>query len=162
VVLLRGGTSNPVVFAMSTSWGALVLLGLLAVVIVVTRIATRRRRVTRGLGWDGGLRQLLPEMTYTATGFSNPVRVVFDAILRPRTVEDTEETVAQHFRVAIRRSHESVHLVDRLMLNVLAIPLMQGAHLLARMHHGRVNTYVAYVLGTLLLALLALLLPLAL
>jgi len=154
VVLHRGGTNNPVVFAMSTSYGALVLVILLAVVAGIVRWATRRRRVTREVRWDGGLRQLFPEMTYTATGFSNPVRVVFDAILRPRTVEDTEETVAQHFRVAIRRSQEPVHLVDRLFLNVLTTQIGRGARLLARMHHGRVNAYVAYVLGTLLVFLI--------
>jgi hydrogenase-4 component B len=153
VVLHRGGADNPVVFAMSTSYGAVVLAILLILVAGVVRWATRRRRITREARWDGGVRQLFPEMTYTATGFSNPVRVVFDAILRPRTVEDTEETVAQHFRVAIRRSHEPVHLIDRLVLNVLATLLAGAARLLARMHHGRVNAYVTYVLGTLIVLL---------
>jgi hydrogenase-4 component B len=92
-------------------------------------------------------------MTYTATGFSNPVRVVFDAILRPRTVEDTEETVSAHFRIAIRRSEEPTHLVDRLVLDVLTRSLSAIAAWLARMHHGRVNAYVAYVLATLVLFL---------
>lgn len=153
VVLHRGGTDNPVVFAMSTSYGSIVLVILLAIVVSVVRRATRSRRVVREIRWDGGVRQLFPEMTYTATGFSNPVRVVFDAILRPRTVEDTEETVAQHFRVAIRRSQEPVHLVDRLVLNVLAAHFTGAARFLARMHHGKVNAYVAYVLGTLVLLL---------
>ncbi len=153
VVLHRGGADNPVVFAMSTSYGAIVLAILLAVVVGVVRWSTRRRRVVRETRWDGGVRQLFPEMTYTATGFSNPVRVVFDAILRPRTVEDTEETVAQHFRVAIRRSHEPVHLVDRLVLNVLARHLTGAARLLARMHHGKVSAYVTYVLATLIVLL---------
>lgn len=150
VVLHRGGTRNPVVFAMSTSYGAAVLVILLAGVVVAVRWGTRKRRVVRESRWDGGVRHLFPEMTYTATGFSNPVRVVFDAILRPRTVEDSEETVAEHFRVAIRRSRESVHPVDQLVLSGLASQLVRGARLLARMHHGKVNAYVAYVLGTLL------------
>jgi len=153
VVLHRGGADNPVVFAMSTSYGAVVLGILLIVVVGVVRWATRSRRLIREIRWDGGVQQLFPEMTYTATGFSNPVRVVFDAILRPRTVEDTEETVAQHFRVAIRRSQEPVHLVDRLVLNVFATPFTGAARLLARMHHGKVSAYVAYVLGTLILLL---------
>ena len=59
----------------------------------------------------------------------------------------------QHFRVAIRRSHEPVHLVDRLVLNVLATQLTGAARLLARMHHGKVNAYVTYVLGTLIVLL---------
>jgi hypothetical protein len=54
-------------------------------------------------------------MTYTATGFSNPVRVIFDAVFQPTTVEDTRQTVAEHFRIAIRREKERVHLVERLV-----------------------------------------------
>jgi hydrogenase-4 component B len=153
VVLHRGGADNPVVFAMSTSYGAVVLAILLILLAGAVRWATRRRRILRKTQWDGGVRQLFPEMTYTATGFSNPVRVVFDAILRPRTVEDTEETVAQHFRVAIRRSHEPVHWVDRLILSELATRFAAAARLLARMHHGKVNAYVTYVLGTLIVLL---------
>ena len=153
VVLRRGGADNPVVFAMSTSYGAIVLAILLIIVVGVVRWATRKRRIVRESPWDGGVRQLFPEMTYTATGFSNPVRVVFDAILRPKTVEDTEETVAQHFRVAIRRSHEPVHWVDRLVLNMLATHLNGAARLLARMHHGKINADVSYVLGTLIVLL---------
>ncbi len=153
VVLHRGGSGNPVVFAMSTSYGAIVLIILLAAVVLVVRRGTRKRRVAREVRWDGGVRHLFPEMTYTATGFSNPVRVVFDAILRPRTVEDSEDTVAQHFRVAIRRAREPVHPVDQLVLNGLSSQLIRVARLLARMHHGKVNAYVAYVLGTLILFL---------
>ena len=150
VVMHRGGERNPVVFAMSSFYGAIVLVALLAVVFVVVRVLTRARRVERASAWDGGVRRLFPEMTYTATGFSNPVRVVFDALLRPRTVEDTEETVANHFRVAIRRSHDDGHIVDRLLFEWLAPRVLAAVRLLARMHHGRVNAYVGYVLVTLL------------
>jgi hydrogenase-4 component B len=155
VVLHRGGAANPVVFAMSTSYGVVVLALLLLITWRVLSRAGRRRKVRREVPWDGGVRQLFPEMTYTATGFSNPVRVVFDAILRPRTVEDTEETVAAHFRVAIKRSEEPTHLVDRLVLEVLTQGLTRVATWFARMHHGRVNAYVAYVLATLLVFLVA-------
>jgi hydrogenase-4 component B len=153
VVLHRGGTSNPVVFAMSTSYGVVGLALLLLVTWLLVRRAARRRSVRVAEPWDGGVRRLFPEMTYTATGFSNPVRVVFDAILRPRTVEDTEETVSAHFRIAIRRSEAATHLVDRLVLDGLARSLTRTAAWLARMHHGRVNAYVAYVLATLLILL---------
>ena len=69
---------------------------------------------------DGGLRRLLPEMTYTATGFSNPVRVIFDAVFRPTTVEDTSATVAEHFRTAIHRQMDRPHLIVRLFTNQLS------------------------------------------
>ncbi len=152
VVLHRGGTQNPVVFAMSTSYMLLTLTGLLALTWVVIRLwLTRERRRTRRERWDGGVRQLLPEMTYTATGFSNPVRVIFDAIFRPTTVEDTRETVAEHFRIAIRREKEHVHLVDRLVFQPVRLAALWFARSLAAMHHGRINAYVTYAFLALLI-----------
>jgi hydrogenase-4 component B len=156
VVLHRGGEANPVVFAMSTSYMLVVLAVLLLLTWAVLRVwLTRKRHLARGERWDGGIRRLLPEMTYTATGFSNPVRVIFDAIFRPTTVEDTRETVAEHFRDAIRREKERVHLVDRLASGPARSATLAVSRALAAMHHGRINAYAAYVLLALLLALVA-------
>ena len=154
VVLHRGGEANPVVFAMSTSYmlGVLALL-LLATYVIVRLWLTRGRKLARGERWDGGLRRLLPEMTYTATGFSNPVRVIFDAIFRPTTVEDTRETVAEHFRNAIRRERQAVPIADRLALLPAGRAADGLARRLAAMHHGRINAYAAYVLVAIVLAL---------
>jgi len=149
VILHRGGESNPVVFAMSTTYGFVVLAALLALTAGLVRWLTRKRRVTRNSRWDGGVRRLLPEMTYTATGFSNPVRVIFDAVLRPMTVEDTRETVAEHFRTAIRRTRHDVHVMDRYVSAPATAAVVWIARTAARMHHGRINAYVAYVLLTL-------------
>jgi hydrogenase-4 component B len=152
VVLHRGGTENPVVFAMSTFYMLLALLGLLLLTYVILRLwLTRGRRSTRRERWDGGVRRLLPEMTYTATGFSNPVRVIFDAIFSPTTVEDMRETVAEHFRVAIRREKERVHLVDRMVFQPVRSATLLFAHGLALMHHGRINAYVTYAFVALLI-----------
>jgi hydrogenase-4 component B len=152
VVLHRGGEANPVVFAMSTSYMLLVLIGLLVLTWVVIRVwLTRARRLARRERWDGGVRRLLPEMTYTATGFSNPVRVIFDAIFHPTTVEDTRETVAEHFRMAIRREKERVHLVDRLVFQPVRSATLLFARGLALMHHGRINAYVTYAFLALLI-----------
>ena len=73
------------------------------------------------------------------------------AIFRPNIVEDTHETVAVHFRTAIRRRHDETHLVDRLFFHPVGTFVNSVARLLAGMHHGRLNAYVAYVLGFLLL-----------
>ena len=112
-----------------------------------------RAKVTRRAAWAGGLRRLRPGITYTATGFSNPVRVVFHALLRPATIEDSTEAVALHFRMAVRREYDEGHLLDRLVLTPAVASLRRGASLLRRMHIGQVNAYAAYVLLALLLAL---------
>ena len=155
VVLHRGGAENPVVFAMSTSYMFVALIVLLLLTYVVIRLwLTRSRKVERRTRWDGGVRRLLPEMTYTATGFSNPVRVIFEAVFRPTTISDTRETVAQHFRTAIRRERVAVHIVDRLAVQPAKNVMLGLSRSLAVMHHGRINAYTAYVLLALLVTLL--------
>ena len=153
VVLLRGQAQNPVVFAMSPSY-SLVALAILVLLtwLVVTRL-TRKRSVARRTLWAGGIPRLLPQMTYTATGFSNPVRVVFQAIFQPNITEDTRQTVAVHFRTAIHRQREETHVMDRLFLRPVGASFRWVADSLARMHHGRLNAYVTYVLAFLLLIL---------
>ena len=153
VVLHRGGKRNPVVFAMSTSYMAATLIVLLLVIYGLFRMMTRRRTVTRRAAWDGGLRRLRPDYTYTATGFSNPVRVIFHALLRPQTVEDSTEAVAAHFRTAVRRVVSDTHLTERLFLNPLVAVIRGLANALRAMHHGPVNAYTAYVLIALLVTL---------
>jgi hydrogenase-4 component B len=153
VILLRGSEQNPVVFAMSPSYSLAALAILLLVAWFLVRLLTRQRALARSEVWAGGIPRLLPEMTYTATGFSNPVRVVFQAIFRPNIVEDTRQTVAVHFRTAIRRRRDETHLVDRLFLRPVGAAMSSLARLLAGMHHGRLNAYVGYVVGFLILIL---------
>jgi hydrogenase-4 component B len=154
VLMHRGGATNPVVFAGAPTYLVIVLVGLLLVTYAVVALTVARRHaVFRRVVWDGGIRRLLPEMTYTATGFSNPVRVIFHAIFRPTIVEDTRDTVAEHFRTAIVRQAEAVHVVDRLVLRPVPPALLRTARFFARMHHGLLNAYVAYALLSLLVVL---------
>jgi len=153
VVLHRGGEANPVVFAMSTSYTAIVLSLLLLLTYVAFRLVTWRRAVTRRAAWDGGLRRLRAGYTYTSTGFSNPVRVVFHALLRPRTLENSTEAVAEHFRTAVRRVDAERHPAERFFLDPLVAVVRVMANLLRAMHQGQVTAYTAYVLVTLLISL---------
>jgi hydrogenase-4 component B len=153
VVMLRGGTKNPVVFAMSTTYLVFIIALLLAIVYGIARFVGRKRQASRFPAWSGGLSPILPEMTYTATGFSNPVRVIFDAVFHPTEVENERDTIYEHFRSAIRRKREDVFLADRVLSTPMERAALSIAALLARMHHGRLPAYVGYALGTLLLVL---------
>jgi hydrogenase-4 component B len=153
VVLHRGGARNPVVYAMSTAYTLAMFIVLLGLTAGCVWCATRARAVGRRVCWDGGLPRLLPAMTYTATGFSNPVRVVFNAVFHPSEAEDTVEVVAKHFRTVVRRSRVEVYVVDRVFYGPAARGMRRVADVLAAMHHGRINAYAAYVLLTLLVFL---------
>jgi hydrogenase-4 component B len=153
VILLRGSEQNPVIFAMSPFYSLAALAILLAAAWYVIKLFTGQRAVARRELWAGGIPKLLPEMSYTATGFSNPVRVVFQAIFRPNIIEDTRQTVAVHFRTAIRRHRDETYLVERLFFDPIGRAAGWLARLFAGMHHGRLNAYVGYVLGFLMIIL---------
>jgi hydrogenase-4 component B len=154
VVMHRGGPEAPVVFAMSTSYMLPALLALLSLTFVFVRFGLAgRRRVARRPCWDGGVRRLLPEMTYTATGFSNPVRVIFEEVFRPSAIVDIRETAAEHFRTAIRRRRDELHIVERYVILPLRDGALNVARSLAAMHHGRINDYAGYGLLALIIVL---------
>lgn len=154
VVLHRGGVTNPVVFAMSSTYLAVFSAAILGGAFVVVRLLTRRPAV-RGRIWAGGLRSPSPDMTYTATGFSNPVRVIFEAVFNPRTIENTREAIHDHFRVAVTRRRERDYVGDRLATEPLVAKVRDYANDLARMHHGRLEGYVTYALLALVVVMLA-------
>jgi hydrogenase-4 component B len=154
VILHRGEEQNPVVFAMSTSYTVVAFTAILAVVFIAFRLLSRRPLLSRGPVWAGGLRHLWPQTTYTATGFSNPVRVIFEAILQPAAGDDSVEAVAQHFRTAIKRNYAEAHIVDRLLLDPLIASMGRVAAVARKMHVGHVNAYAAYVLLTMLFVLM--------
>ncbi len=153
VVLHRGEERNPVVFAMSTTYMVVALAVILGLIFVAFQLLTRRRGSTRGEAWAGGLRHLRPEVTYTATGFSNPVRVIFAALLTPAASEESTEAVAGHFRTAIKREYTEIHVIDRFVLHPPIDMLRNLAALARRMHVGHVNAYAAYVLLAILIVL---------
>jgi len=84
------------------------------------------------------------------------MRVIFQAIFRPTIVEDTRETVAEHFRTAIRREREEVYIVDRFVLQPARRAALRLAAGLATMHRGQLNAYIAYGVLSLIAVLLLL------
>lgn len=154
VIIHRGGVENPVVYAMSPAYTFVVLLLLLTLTGgVVWLLVARKRRRVRSTAWDGGVRHLTPEMTYTASGFSQPVRVIFQSVFHP-TVEESEENIAGHFRLAIRREHRDVCLPERILFRPLARLGQSIARMSAQMHNGRLTSYATYVLITLVLVII--------
>jgi hydrogenase-4 component B len=154
VVLHRGTERNPVVYAMSTSYTFVVLIVLLGGSLILFRVLTRARKVARGPVWAGGIQRLLPKMTYTATGFSNPVRVIFEAVFRPVIFDELRETVAEHFLIAVKSQRQEVYILERTLFRPLARLGRWLAAKLGKIHSGSVNLYAAYILLSLAIVLL--------
>ncbi len=127
--------------------------GLALVVWAVASAASRHRRVSRRAPWNGGIVRLRPDLTYTATTFSSPVRVLFHAVFNPQVARKEERQGA--FLTA--RTHDEVHIdiVDRLVFRPGTEVAQRIARWLALMHHGKVTVYAAYVLVALVVVMLA-------
>jgi hydrogenase-4 component B len=153
VLMHRGGTASPVVFAAAPAYLDIALLLGLLILWLVVRAFTSARKLTRRRAWDGGLPELQPQLTYTATGFGNAARVIFSQVLAPNAAQVEEQTVARHFRASIKRTEHQPYVLDRWLFGPLMGCARGIAEAFAAMHHGRLNGYVAYALGALLLAL---------
>ncbi len=153
IVLHSDAPRAGVVYAMSTALTFVVLAFMLLVVWVLARVLRRHRQVVRRPPWNGGIPQLRPEMAYTATTFSAPVRVLFDAVFDPEVAREEQH---QGAFLTSRRHHEvRVHILDRLLLNPFLAAMEATAGLFARMHHDKITGYAAYALGALVFVLLA-------
>jgi hydrogenase-4 component B len=152
VVLHSDGMRAPVVFAMSAALIFMVLALLLLVIWLASR-RTRHRRTSLRIPWNAGLPRVRPEMTYTATTFSAPARVLFDAVFNPEVAREEQRQGA--FVTARRHQEVRVHLLDRLLVAPLAIAFPATARFLARIHHGKVTLYATYVLAAFVVVMLA-------
>ena len=151
VVVHSGGASTPVIFAMSPALAfaviVLLLLGTWGVVHLL-----RRRRTRPAAAWGAGLPALQPQMGYTATAFSSPVRVLFNSLLRPIVREQQHSKGS--FRVGVQRETHVIHLVERLFLRPVTCAVKAVGRSLAWLHQGAVTLYAAWVLAALFVALL--------
>ncbi len=151
VVMHLDQTPAPVVYAMSTLLTFVVLVLMLGSVWILVRVI-RQRRVTRNTLWDAGLTRLRPEMTYTATTFAAPVRVVFQGFFHP-LIEENEE---HHGAFVLTRSYHQVitNISERLVIRPGIRMALYIASRLARMHKGHVNTYASYILVAMVVVLI--------
>jgi hydrogenase-4 component B len=152
VVLHSDGAHAPVVYAMSTA----LTFAVLACMLFVTWIAIRvfcHRPVTRRIPWNGGIPRLQPEMSYTATTFAAPVRVLFHAVFSPEVARQEQR---QGVFVTTRQHREvRMQLVDRVLIHPLGDAAQWLAARLARLHRGNVTAYAGYVLISLIVVMLA-------
>jgi hydrogenase-4 component B len=127
---------------------------LLPIPVVLWLFFGRKSKVKIGPTWDCGLRGLTPQMEYTATGFSKPIRMIFKALFRPRREVQREYDYSPYFAKTLRfESHIEEAFVTRIYR-----PLNRGILRLSRrmraLQAGSIQAYLIYIFVTLLLLLM--------
>jgi len=135
--------------------GSLPALALVLALAGLTAALVRargRRRAAPAPTWACG-QPIVPALNYTSAGFTKPLRLVLESVLRPRR---TLEVVEEHGVVQrITFSSDIPSLVDRALYEPTIRAGLRGAALARRLQTGNVRTYAAYLLA-LVLGLLAL------
>jgi hydrogenase-4 component B len=146
-VAAQGGT-------VSTFGITLMLLCLLPVPWVLWLFFARRARTRRGPTWDCGLRGLTPQMEYTATGFSKPIRMIFKALFRPRREVQREYDFSPYDAKTIRFESHVEEIFQTHIYRPLNLLVLRLSRRLRALQAGSVQAYLIYIFITLVLLLL--------
>jgi hydrogenase-4 component B len=138
----------------STLGIALLGLCLLPIPLGLWLVFGRRGKLRIGPTWDCGLRGLTPQMQYTATGFSKPIRMIFNALFRPRREVQREYDYSPYFAKTLRfESHIEEAFVTRLY-RPLNRAILRMSRRMRALQAGSIQAYLIYIFITLLLLLL--------
>jgi hydrogenase-4 component B len=126
----------------------------LALVVLVAGLVRVRgtRRAAPAPTWVCG-QPVVPALGWTSAGFTQPLRLVLEALLRPR--RRLEVVRSGEIVQAIRYAGDVPSLADRLLYDPAIRAGLRGAAVARRLQTGNVRTYAAYLLA-LVLGLLAL------
>src|ERR1051326_1223403 len=134
----------------------LVLMGLCLIPLPLGLwlIFGRHTQVHIGPTWDCGLQGLTPQMEYTATGFSKPIRMIFKALFRPRREVQREYDYSPYFAKTLRfESHIEEAFVTRLY-RPLNRMILRFSRRMRALQAGSIQAYLIYIFITLLLLLM--------
>jgi hydrogenase-4 component B len=134
----------------------IVLMGvcLLPIPLGLGLVFGRNSKTRRGPTWACGQPGLTPQMEYTATGFSKPIRMIFKALFQPRRDVQREYDFSPHFAKKLRfESHVEEVFVQRIY-RPLRILILRVSRRIRALQAGSIHAYLLYIFVTLLLLLL--------
>ncbi len=122
------------------------LLGLLALSALLWRLRGAQRSAPVP-AWACG-QPIEPRLEWSSAGFTKPLRLVLESVLRPRREIDT---VREHGLVqSVLYRGEIPHLFDTVLYGPLRRSALTGARVARRIQSGSVRAYAAYLLALML------------
>jgi hydrogenase-4 component B len=138
----------------STLGLTLMAVCLLPVPLVLWLFFARGSKIRRGPTWDCGLPGLTPQMEYTATGFSKPIRMIFKALFRPRREVQREYDFSPYFAKTLRFEAQVEEIFETRIYRPLQIGILRLSRRMRALQAGGIQAYLIYIFITLILLLL--------
>jgi hydrogenase-4 component B len=111
-----------------------------------------RRRVA--MTWACGLQKIEPQMQYTATGFSKPIRIIFSNIYRATHEIEVSEDSSPYFHPQVRYELKTESVFLRYFYEPVFAFVLGSARIFRKIQTGRVQSYLAYIFIVLTILLL--------
>jgi hydrogenase-4 component B len=129
-------------------------LTLLSVPLLLRWVFSRQSEVRVAPTWDCGLRGLTPQMEYSATGFSKPIRMIFKALFRPRREVQREYDYSPYFAKTIRFESHVEELFEKRFYRPLNRVVLRLSRRMRALQAGSIQAYLIYIFITLISLLL--------
>jgi hydrogenase-4 component B len=120
-------------------------LALVALVGALMRLA-RSRRAVRAPTWACG-QPAAVGLQWTSAGFTKPLRLVLEALLRPR--REVQVIASSGVVQAVTYEAEVPHLFDTLLYEPVTRAALRGARIARRLQSGSLRAYLIYLLALL-------------
>jgi hydrogenase-4 component B len=140
--------------AISTSGMTVLFLALLPLPLTLWLAFARRGSHRVGETWDCGLDRLTPRMEYTATAYSKPLRMIFQAIYRPRRRIQADFAVSRYFTRSIRFESHIEPTFEQLIYAPVNRAILRFSRYVRLIQTGSLRTYLVYIFLTLVVLLL--------
>jgi hydrogenase-4 component B len=148
VLRVEGLSSSIWPLGIAAAMAAFFLAGALLLVL-----AGGRARIARRGSWDCGMPSLSPRMQYTASGFSQPLRMIFKRIYLPSREVSISYLLKPFFVESVHYRGEITPFFERYFYD----PIVRFFHALAGkarlLQSGSLHLYLCYILITLLVLL---------
>jgi hydrogenase-4 component B len=129
--------------------GLLVVVGALGALLWLARGS---RRAAPSPSWACGQR-VEPPLLWTSAGFSKPLRLVLEAVLRPQ--REIETTTRGGVVQQVTYEGRVPHLIDVHLYRPVTAGALLAASWARRMQSGRLGTYVGYLIALVVVLLVA-------
>jgi hydrogenase-4 component B len=143
----QGGT-------VSTLGLTLMAVCLLPVPFGLWLFCARKSKTRIGPTWACGQPGLTPQMEYTATGFSKPIRMIFKALFRPRRDVQRDYDFSPYFAKTIRFESHVEEVFQTRIYRPLNRLVLRVSRRMRALQAGSLQAYLIYIFVTLLLLLL--------
>ncbi|MCR4344100.1 MAG: hydrogenase 4 subunit B [Candidatus Scalindua sp.] len=132
----------------------IVMISLFIAAVFLVRIFGGKRKITYGNSWDSGIPSLTSRMQYTATAFTNPIRVTFKKIYLSKRHTKVSYALKPYFAKAIEYRDDITPFFEKYIYQPVTDFIHSLAGKVKHLQSGDLHLYLGYILATLILLLI--------